>query len=63
MEWQPIETAARKGFATYLGRTEKYGAVVVDYIPPPSSRSPESWRTVPGRWEVRPTHWTPLPKD
>lgn len=56
MTWQPIETAPKDGTMILVVEPKNNQRLLVIY-----HKQWAMWLSVPGRIQVRPTHWMPLP--
>jgi hypothetical protein len=54
-KWQPIETAPRDGNSVLV--VHRGNDLKIAY-----NGGANGWRTIPGAWQIMPTHWMPLPE-
>lgn len=57
MDWQPIETAPKDGSRVLINRKGYAEPICVGWY----SQDWKEWKSVPGEWSWKPTHWMPLP--
>jgi hypothetical protein len=56
-DWQPIETVPKRDGVAILVREPKNNQIRIVFW----QAAWGMWLSVPGRIQVRPTHWMPLP--